>query len=50
MTILIAEQNAAVALEVSHRAYVLEAGRIARDGLSAGLKETREMRQLYFGG
>ena len=50
MTILIAEQNAAVALEVSHRAYVLEAGRIARDGFSAGLKETVEMRQLYLGG
>jgi ABC-type multidrug transport system ATPase subunit len=33
MTILIAEQNA---LEVSHRVYVLEAGRIARDGFSAG--------------
>jgi hypothetical protein len=29
---------------------VLEAGRIARDGFSAGLKETVEMRQLYLGG
>jgi branched-chain amino acid transport system ATP-binding protein len=50
MTILIAEQNAAVALEISHRAYVLEAGRIARGGSSESLKETAEMRRLYLGG
>ena len=32
MTILLAEQNAAMALEVASRAYVLAAGRIAAEG------------------
>ena len=49
MTILLAEQNAAMALGVADRAYVLESGRISLEGEAAALKETAEIRQLYLG-
>jgi branched-chain amino acid transport system ATP-binding protein len=49
MTILLAEQNAAMALEVADRAYVLESGRISLEGEAAALKETSEVRRLYLG-
>ena len=32
LTILLVEQNASVALEMSHRAYVLKTGRIEMEG------------------
>ena len=50
VTILLAEQNAAMALEVPHRAYVLDSGRISLAGKAAGLKGMAEIRQLYLGG
>jgi branched-chain amino acid transport system ATP-binding protein len=49
MTILLAEQNAAMALGVSNYAYVLESGRISLAGEAAVLKETAEVRKLYLG-
>jgi branched-chain amino acid transport system ATP-binding protein len=49
MTILLAEQNAAMALSVAERAYVLESGRISLEGKAAALKETAEVRRLYLG-
>jgi branched-chain amino acid transport system ATP-binding protein len=49
MTILLAEQNAAMALGVADRAYVLESGRISLEGEAAVLKETAEVRKLYLG-
>ncbi len=49
MTILLAEQNAAMALDVADRAYVLESGRVSLEGPAAALKETAEVRRLYFG-
>ena len=49
MTILLAEQNAAMALSVADRAYVLESGRISLNGEAAALKETAEVRRLYLG-
>ncbi len=49
IAILLAEQNAAMALGVSHRAYVLESGRISLEGPAAALKETAEVRTLYLG-
>jgi branched-chain amino acid transport system ATP-binding protein len=49
MTILLAEQNAAIALGVADRAYVLESGRILLEGRAAALKETAEVRKLYLG-
>jgi branched-chain amino acid transport system ATP-binding protein len=50
MTIFLAEQNAAMALEVADRAYVLESGSILLEGRAAALKETEEVRRLYLGG
>jgi branched-chain amino acid transport system ATP-binding protein len=49
MTILLAEQNAAMALDVASRAYVLAAGRIAAEGTPEQLKASPIVEQLYFG-
>jgi branched-chain amino acid transport system ATP-binding protein len=49
MTILLAEQNAAMALGVADRAYVLDSGRISLEGQAATLAETAEVRRLYLG-
>ena len=49
MTILLAEQNAAMALAAAERAYVLESGRISLEGPAADLLETAEVRKLYLG-
>lgn len=49
MTIVLAEQNATVALELADRAYVLDSGRISLAGAAASLKQTEEVRRLYLG-
>lgn len=49
MTILLAEQNAAMALDVASRAYVLAAGAIAAEGTPEQLKASPVVEQLYFG-
>jgi branched-chain amino acid transport system ATP-binding protein len=49
MTILLAEQNAAMALGVASRAYVLAAGRISAQGTPAELRSSPIIEQLYFG-
>jgi branched-chain amino acid transport system ATP-binding protein len=49
VTILLAEQNAAMALGVADRGYVLESGRISLEGEAAALKESAEIRRLYLG-
>jgi branched-chain amino acid transport system ATP-binding protein len=49
MPILLAEQNAAMALDVANRAYVLASGRIAAEGTPASLRDTSLIKQLYFG-
>ncbi len=49
MTILLAEQNAAMALAVADRAYVLESGHISLEGEAGALKEAPEVRRLYLG-
>ena len=41
VAVLVVEQNASIALEVSHRAYVLEVGRIALAGESARTRAGR---------
>jgi branched-chain amino acid transport system ATP-binding protein len=47
--VLLVEQNAVAALDISHRAYVLEAGRVAVDGASRDLKEHDGVRRSYLG-
>jgi branched-chain amino acid transport system ATP-binding protein len=50
VAILLVEQNAALALEVSHRAYVIETGRIILAGPAAGLLQDARVREAYLGG
>ncbi len=47
VTILLAEQNAAFALKVSHRGYVIEKGRIMFSGTSQELLSNREVQSRY---
>ncbi len=49
MTILIAEQNAAMAMRVAHRVYVLKSGRISLEGSPAELARSPEIQRLYLG-
>ena len=49
LTALVVEQNAAVALEVSARTYVLESGRIVLSGSSRDVAENRAVRETYLG-
>jgi branched-chain amino acid transport system ATP-binding protein len=47
--VLVVEQNAAIALAVSHRAYVLEVGRIGFSGASDDLAKDEALRASYLG-
>ncbi len=49
MTVLLVEQNAAVALDVAHYAYVLEVGRIAVAGTPDELRDNEDVRRSYLG-
>jgi branched-chain amino acid transport system ATP-binding protein len=49
MTILLAEQNVAVALDCATRAYVLESGTISLEGPSDQLRQTDAIKSLYLG-
>ena len=49
MTILLVEQNANFALEVSQRAYVLETGKVAMSDDSASLRTNPEVQKAYLG-
>ena len=49
MTILLVEQNVAVSLKISSRAYVLENGRIVMSGTGAELLHNDRVRQAYLG-
>jgi branched-chain amino acid transport system ATP-binding protein len=50
ITILLVEQNANLALEVSHRGYVLETGRILLEDASSRLRENPDVQRAYLGG
>jgi len=50
VTILLVEQNAKLALEISHDAYVLETGRVVMQGASAQLRTNPELKAAYLGG
>jgi len=49
VTILLVEQNARLALEISHRGYVMESGTIALAGASAELLHNPRVREAYLG-
>lgn len=48
--ILLVEQNATLALEVSNRAYVIETGRITLEGRARDLLDDQRVREAYLGG
>ena len=50
MTILLVEQNARQALLLSHRGYVLQTGKMVKDGVSADLLHDPEIEAAYLGG
>jgi branched-chain amino acid transport system ATP-binding protein len=48
-TILLIEQNAAKALQVANRGYVLETGRIVQEGSAKALLESPDVQRAYLG-
>lgn len=49
ITILLVEQNANLALRVSHYGYVLETGKVLLEGSAASLRENPQVREAYLG-
>jgi branched-chain amino acid transport system ATP-binding protein len=49
MTIFMVEQNAAMALSIAHRAYVLQTGVVVLSGTAAELRENEDIKQAYLG-
>jgi branched-chain amino acid transport system ATP-binding protein len=49
LTVLLVEQNAAAALAIADRAYVLETGEITLEGPAADLRRNPEVRRAYLG-
>ncbi len=50
LTVLLVEQNAAFALEISHRGYVLETGKVILEGESRVLLADERVKKAYLGG
>jgi len=48
-TILVVEQNAKVALEISNYAYIMESGKIVMEGPSKELKKNPDVKEFYMG-
>jgi len=49
VAILMAEQDAQSALQIADRAYILEHGHVAQEGLAADLAKDDHVRQIYLG-
>jgi branched-chain amino acid transport system ATP-binding protein len=49
ISILLVEQNARLALNLAHRGYVIETGRIVMEGQSAELAQSNEIQRAYLG-
>ncbi len=49
VSMLLVEQNANIALDVAHHAYLLETGRIAVSGPSQQIKNDETIRRVYLG-
>ncbi|MFO7875073.1 MAG: ABC transporter ATP-binding protein [Desulfovermiculus sp.] len=48
-TILVVEQNAKIALDISSYAYIMETGKIVLEGPSADLKNNPDVKEFYMG-
>jgi len=49
-TILLVEQNAYMALQIAHRGYVLETGRIVLEDAASNLLNNQQVKEAYLGG
>jgi branched-chain amino acid transport system ATP-binding protein len=49
VTVFVVEQNAAMALAIAHRGYVLRTGEIVMSGSAAELLRSQGIRQAYLG-
>ena len=49
VSILLVEQNASVAFDLAHYAYVLETGKIVLDGPTEMLREDKDVQEFYLG-
>jgi branched-chain amino acid transport system ATP-binding protein len=49
VTMLVVEQNAALALALARDAYLMEAGRIVRSGPADRIRESEDVRRIYLG-
>ena len=49
IAVVLVEQNARVALDVTNYGYLLENGRVVLDGSSDKLKENEDIREFYLG-
>lgn len=49
LTVLLVEQNARMALETSHFAYVMELGRVVMEDTSKRLREAADIKEFYLG-
>jgi branched-chain amino acid transport system ATP-binding protein len=49
ISVLLVEQNAAMALDVAHYGYVMDTGKIVIDGPSSELKQDKDIREFYLG-
>ncbi|WKW11723.1 ABC transporter ATP-binding protein [Pseudogemmatithrix spongiicola] len=48
--VLLVEQNAAMALGIAHAGYILEHGKVVRDGSAAELAKDKDVQEFYLGG
>ena len=49
-SVLLVEQNAVMALSIAHTGYVLENGKVVRDGPAAELADDKDVQEFYLGG
>jgi branched-chain amino acid transport system ATP-binding protein len=49
VSMLLVEQNAAMALDLAHHAYLVETGRIVRSGSAQALQRDDSVRKAYLG-
>ncbi len=49
-SVLLVEQNAVMALSIAHTGYVLENGKVVRDGPATELADDKDVQEFYLGG
>ncbi len=49
MTVLLVEQNAAMALTIAHHGYIMENGRIVLDEPAETLRNNEDIKEFYLG-